>query len=442
LYNSFLNFLVIPTYPKKLSKNCTNFLNALFGKSSNLNIASRSSKEYENNKCLTAQELLEHEFFSSSPVSPNDSLRKSTIQDKSISLIKLSNNSTGQAPTDNKNKLVNILHTHNPNIEGSQDNNHMFTVSMTVSNIQSNTNSITNNLLLNNTNSNILNVLKNEDNNANQIIHNNTRKIILRNNDDIKEVDPAKENSPNDKNNEHHFFNDFDSGDENSYNFVHEANKSIIRQSMNIADSIPVNYTNLGDMLNDYNKFNNFNFDILNTERNRDVLNSEGNQGNDISHERKETSNVSTHFTRLNQENAKISEIKDIYVDRSSKLTPSKLIEIEKIDNKFRIGDSSIKPSSTLFRQDSNRKSNPPTVKGTMSQKISFTLREEPRGRKVLYYKRTKTIGANNKRNKLDLEGNKSALQNSDILLTQGCRDESNLNQIFLEEEESKISNP
>jgi serine/threonine protein kinase len=196
----FVNFIfstnLIPPLPKKLSKSCHNFLNLLF------NRPNKSNNFY----VVTVDELLNHEFFTNIPDSVKESqvnLRKVTMDSQNL----VSHNSSQVIA--NNNNLVNILH--HPNEEA-----HLFSVTMTI-------------------NSGSASVyLPSQGNEVTNIFNDNCRdKKILIPQNILEEIDASQENSPEMKKEE---VFDFNSESENSYNYIHEANKSILRQAVTVEE--------------------------------------------------------------------------------------------------------------------------------------------------------------------------------------------------------------
>ncbi len=226
--SEFVNFIfstnLIPPLPKKLSKSCHSFLNLLFTR------PNKSNNFY----VVTLDELLNHEFFTNIPESNKESqvnLRKVTIDSQNI----VSQNSSQVSGSINKN-LVNILH--HPNEEA-----HLFSVTMTI-------NSGSASVYLHSQANEIGNMTND---------YGRDKKILIPQNI-LEEIDASQENSPEMKKED---VFDFDSESENSYDYVHQANQSILRQAKTVEeDEGKQKYTSVEE----YNKYNNIVFGEITKE--------------------------------------------------------------------------------------------------------------------------------------------------------------------------------
>lgn len=292
-----LNTNLIPTFPKKLSKSCHNFLSLLF------------NRPYNNNVPFTIDDLLEHEFFTN----PNPILN--TVVVESIPL-RDSYNNLSQPKSLNENKesvasvssmnplpqknniVVNILNSN------SNEDQAMFSVTVTL-NTNSQLHSVqtmrTNNIQSLNTDKHENASSTNNYNENNLQIFQNSRKIIPVLEEASKECSP---NLKDDKDSKKNYF-EFNSSSENSYNFVHDAKESI-RNTVYI-DSLPFkieeNYEKINQVFN-ADKFNNFEFvDLISLDTNKE----------------KNSSNKP-----------------ELY----NKLTPSKVKELDRLDKEFQISEN------------------------------------------------------------------------------------------------------
>ena len=228
-------------------------------------------------------------------------------------------------------KVLNILNT-NSNCDDTH--NAMFTVSMTM---QTEGHSL-------NTNNNPFAILPSTKENQEPTLTNTVLKKLISENI-LEELDPSKENSPTLKenncmdNNGRNYF-EFNSDSENSYNYIHEANKYIIRQS-NIVDSMPINMHIDNDIIskeNKHNKYNNFNFEEVLPSRDLSILkpgNSTINnlnplelRANDLEKDEKlyVTTNKIQNFENLNIENQSLP-------NNSSNSIKEKLVKMKKSFN-------------------------------------------------------------------------------------------------------------
>lgn len=351
--NLNFNNLVTPTLPKKLSKSCSNFISYLFTRANKMQNMNLSNQILTSN---TAKELLEHEFFLNHSESQNltDSARKqndryalmnnanmggsfNTVTNINanvnlnlhVNTTAINNNFANSGNLNNINnynnfnnnvilspnnvnvvsnnkasptKLVNILNSTN----SMEENNAMFTVSMTVQS-GSQLHSINANPFLHNINS--IHVNNNLYESSTGLQNDKTKKIQV--DHILEEIDPSKENSPVVKTPGKKFF-EFNStySDDNTYNYVHEANKSLVRKS-NIIDTI----NNLSDNAHtnnerEYNKFNNFNYGCALETDNKSIDHKDRNKSSNPINKNSELDRLKQNFSNINNINTtKIGEI-------------------------------------------------------------------------------------------------------------------------------------
>jgi serine/threonine protein kinase len=288
-----LNTNLIPTFPKKLSKTCHNFLSLLFTRQNKTN----------HNLPFTIDDLIEHEFFTNpNPINIVESIPLQNSHSGTLSHHKSSNdNKESVNPLPQKNNIVVNILNNNSNEDGA-----MFSVTVTL-----NTNSQLHSVLTTRTNNlQSVNTEKYENGSSNQNNNENNFQICQQSRKIIPVLEEAsKEYSPNikdDKDSGKNYF-EFNSDSENSYNFVHHA-KGSIRNTVNLdVDSLPFKIEENFDKIHQvYNadKFNNFDFvDVISLGTNKE----------------------------------KISSIRpEIY----GKLTPSKVKDLDRLDKEFHISEN------------------------------------------------------------------------------------------------------